>query len=45
MKRFKEAGITSEAQLAAIADSDDSFKDFQDCLDSLKFADTDRSFY
>ena len=38
---FKKAGINTEAQHAAITDSDDPFKDIQESLDALKAADPD----
>lgn len=38
---FKRAGITSEDKRGVIADSDDSFKDFQESLDALKASDPD----
>ena len=38
---FKKAGINTEAQHAAITDSDDPFKDLQESLDALKAADPD----
>ena len=39
---FKKAGINTEAQHAAITDSDDPFKDIQESLDALEAADSDR---
>lgn len=41
MNCFKKAGITSEAQRAALASSNSLFKDFQESLDALKAADSD----
>ena len=38
---FKKTGINTEAQHAAITDSDDPFKDLQESLDALKAADPD----
>ena len=38
---FKKADINTEAQHAAITDSDDPFKDLQKSLDALKAADPD----
>ena len=41
MNCFNKAGITSEAQRAALASSNSLFKDFQESLDALKAADSD----
>ena len=38
---FEKAGITSEAQCAAIATSKDPFKNLQESLEALKSADLD----
>ena len=38
---FEKAGINTEAQHAAITDSDDPFKDIQESLDSLEAAHPD----
>ena len=36
MNCSKKAGITSDTQRAAVADSDDPFKDLQESLDAVK---------